>query len=76
MVFVFRGKRADRLKLLYWDVARLVMAQKRLEEHSFTWPMIQDGLMTLGHAQLEALFSGHDWRRVGAIEARAPEAIE
>lgn len=41
-VFVFRSKRADRLKLLYWDGTGLVMAYKRLEEHTFTWPAIKD----------------------------------
>ena len=53
-----------------------VMAYKRLEEHEFTWPAVKDGLMTLSHAQFEALFSGLDWRRVRAVEARAPEAVE
>ncbi|WP_147391918.1 IS66 family insertion sequence element accessory protein TnpB [Paracoccus onubensis] len=75
-IFVFRAKRADRLKLLYWDGTGLVMAYKRLEEHSFTWPAIRDGLMSLSHAQFEALFAGLDWRRVRAIEARAPETVE
>ncbi|WP_306118027.1 MULTISPECIES: IS66 family insertion sequence element accessory protein TnpB [unclassified Roseitalea] len=75
-VFVFRAKRADRLKLLYWDGTGLVMAYKRLEEHSFTWPAVRDGLMTLTHAQFEALFAGLDWRRVRAVVARAPEAVE
>ena len=32
------------------------MAYKRLEEHTFTWPAIKDGVMNLGHAQFEALF--------------------
>lgn len=50
-VFVFRSRRADRLKLLYWDGAGLVMAYKRLEEASFTWPAIKDGVMMLNHAQ-------------------------
>ena len=54
----------------------LHMAYKRLEEHSFTWPAIRDGLMTLSHAQFEALFAGLDWRRVRAVSARAPEAVE
>lgn len=42
-VFVFRAKRADRLKILFWDGSGLVMAYKRLEAHSFTWPAIRDG---------------------------------
>ena len=100
-VFVFRSRRADRLKLLYWvshcraigprerrsgrhwfenTGARrktgLVMAYKRLEEHTFTWPAVKDGLMMLNHAQFEALFGGLDWRRVRAIEARVPDAVE
>jgi len=75
-VFVFRSRKADRLKLIYWDGSGLVMAYKRLEEHTFTWPAIKDGLMTLGHAQFEALFAGLDWRRVRSVEARAPTAIE
>lgn len=75
-VFVFRSRKADRLKLIYWDGSGLVMAYKRLEEHTFTWPDIRDGLMTLGNAQFEALFAGLDWRQVRSVEARAPTAIE
>jgi transposase len=75
-MFVFRAKRADRLKILFWDGTGLVMAYKRLEETSFTWPAIRDGVMTLNRAQFEALFSGLDWRRVKALEARRPAAAE
>lgn len=75
-VFVFRARNADRLKLLYWDGTGLVMAYKRLEEHSFTWPAVTDVLMLVNRAQFEALFAGLDWRRVRAIEARAPQAAE
>ena len=35
-VFVFRAKRADRLKILSWDGTGLVMTYKRLEETTFT----------------------------------------
>ena len=75
-VFVFRSRKADRLKLLFWDGTGLVMAYKRLEDATFTWPAITDGVMALNHAQFEALFAGLDWRRVRAIAAKAPEAVE
>ena len=75
-MFVFRAKRADRLKILFWDGTGLVMAYKRLEETTFTWPAIKDGLIPLNRAQFEALFSGLDWRRVKALEARRPAAAE
>ncbi|MDQ1195388.1 transposase [Rhizobium sp. SORGH_AS 787] len=50
-VFVFRSLKADRLKLIYWDGSGIVMAYKRLEEHTFTWPSVKDGLITLTHPQ-------------------------
>ena len=75
-VFVVRAKRADRLKILFWDGTGLVMAYKRLEETTFTWPAIRDGAMTLNRAQFEALFAGLDWRRVKALKARRPAAAE
>ena len=76
MVFVFRAERADRLKILFWDGSGLVLAYKRLEETTFTWPAVRDGVMTLNRAQFEALFAGLDWRRVKALEARRPAAAE
>ena len=75
-VFVFRAKRADRMKVLFWDGTGLVMAYKRLEETTFTWPAIRDGVMMLNHARFEALFSGLDWRKVKALDVRPPAAAE
>ncbi len=75
-IFVFRARRADRLKLLYWDGSGIVMAYKRLEEHVFVWPTVKDGVMTFNHAQFEALFAGLDWRRVRALQVRVPQTVE
>lgn len=69
-VFVFRAKRTDRSKILFWYGSGLVTAYRRLEENSFTWPAIRDGAKTLNRAQFEALFAGLDWRRVRSLEAR------
>ena len=71
-IFIFRSKRRDRLKLLVWDGTGLVLATKRLEEGNFVWPTVQDGLITLGRAQLEALMEGVDWRKIRARETKAP----
>lgn len=75
-VFVFRAKRADRLKLIFWDGSGLVMAYKRLEDNKFVWPQIRDGVMRLNKVQFEALFTGLDWRKVRPVVSKAPTAIE
>lgn len=63
-VFVFRSKRADRLKILVWDGSGLVLLSKRLERGRFTWPPVQGGAVTLSAVQLSLLFSGLDWSQV------------
>lgn len=75
-VHVFRAKRADRLKPIYWDGSGLLMAYKRLEQNAFKWPAIRDGVLPLDPAQFEALFAGLDWRRVTARETLPPAAAE
>ena len=67
---------ADRLKLILWDGSGLVMAYKRLEQNSFKWPAIKDGVMRLDPAQFEALFAGLDRRWVTARAIRPPAAAE
>ncbi|MBK5933133.1 hypothetical protein CCR78_03945 [Rhodovulum imhoffii] len=52
------------------------MAYKRLEDSSFTWPAVRNGVMRLEPAQFEALFSGLDWQRVRPLEVIAPAAAE
>jgi phage terminase large subunit GpA-like protein len=38
-VFVFRSKRADRIKLLVWDQTGMVLVHKRLEDGKFVCPL-------------------------------------
>ena len=51
-LFIFRSKRADRLKILAWDGSGLVLFWKRLEHGAFRWPPISDGVMRLRASQL------------------------
>lgn len=63
-IYVFRAKRADRVKLLFWDGTGVCLFAKRLETGGFHWPRVQDGVLRLSAAQLQALLEGLDWRRV------------
>jgi len=63
-LFVFRAKRADRIKILWWDGTGLCLLAKRLEQDQFHWPRLTTGVIRLSSAQLMALIEGMDWRRV------------
>ena len=70
--FVFRAKRADRIKLLIWDQTGMVLVHKRLEGGKFVWPQVRDGVMRISSAQFVALFEGVDWRLVQPERVRRP----
>jgi transposase len=61
-VFVFRGRRGDRIKALYWDTQGMCLFMKRLEQGRFIWPSPADGIAHLTAAQLAMLLEGIDWR--------------
>src|SRR3546814_11792318 len=56
VIYVFRAKRADRIKLVWWDGTGLCLMAKKLESGGFRWPGIQDGVMRVTRS---------DERRVG-----------
>lgn len=61
-LFVFRGRRGDLLKVLWWDGQGLCLFAKRLEKGRFVWPSAADGKVTITAAQLSMLLEGIDWR--------------
>jgi transposase len=73
-IFVFRSKRADRVKILAWDGSGLVLFWKRLEHGAFRWPPISDGIMRLTASQLAALVDGMDWSRLHARDVAVGRA--
>lgn len=60
-VYVFRAKRADRVKLLWWDGTGVCLLTKRLEGNVFRWPPIEDGVLRLTSVQFAALLEGTEW---------------
>jgi len=61
-VFAFRGRKGDRLKLLYWDGQGFCLYYKVLERGRFPWPNTKAGVARLTSAQLAMLWEGIDWR--------------
>src|ERR1700688_987004 len=66
-LFVFRNKRGDRLKLLYWDSDGLAIWYKRLEEGTFVFPTPDEQRASVGAhgllirpAELAMLLDGID----------------
>jgi transposase len=61
-VFVFRGRRGDLIKVLWWSGDGLNLYAKRLERGRFVWPRTDQGTAALTPAQLSMLLEGIDWR--------------
>jgi transposase len=59
-LFVFRNKRADRVKLLYWDDDGFVILYKRLEAGTFRFPAAQGPSVQVRAADLQMLLDGVD----------------
>ena len=71
-VFVFRGRRGDLVKVLWWDGDGLCLFAKRLARGCFVWPQAEKGTVSLSRAQLSMLIEGTDWRR--PVRTVAPSA--
>lgn len=61
-LFVFRGRRGDQIKLLWWSGDGMCLFAKRLEHGRFIWPQASEGAVHLSAAQLAMLLEGIDWR--------------
>ena len=61
-LFVFRGRRGDLIKLIWFDGQGACLFSKRLEKGWFVWPSAASGTVTLSPAQLSMLLEGIDWR--------------
>jgi transposase len=65
--FVFRGRKANLIKIVFWDGTGLCLFTKRLEHGVFLWPSNVEpgGTLMLNPAQLSMLIDG--------VDSRAPE---
>jgi transposase len=71
-LFVFRGRKANLIKVVFWDGTGLCLFTKRLETGVFLWPaaIAPSETLPLTSAQLSPLLDGIDWRN--PEQARRP----
>ncbi|MCW5712427.1 IS66 family insertion sequence element accessory protein TnpB (plasmid) [Shinella yambaruensis] len=53
-LYVFRSKRTDRIRIVWWDGSGVCLYAKVLEGNSFCWPGISAARLRLDHS--------HSWR--------------
>lgn len=61
-LFVFRGRRGDLIKIIWWDGQGACLFSKRLEKGRFVWPSVANGKVFVTSAQLAMLLEGIEWR--------------
>lgn len=61
-MFVFRGRRGDLVKIIWWDGQGACLFVKRLERGRFVWRSSSQGKVYVSAAQLSMLLEGIDWR--------------
>jgi transposase len=73
-VFVFVGRRRDRVKLLFWDRGGFVLYYKRLARGRFCMPTVATGAdrIELDATELAMLVGGFDLARTRRIPAWQP----
>lgn len=71
-IFIFRTRRADRIRIVTWDGSGLWLLAKRLEGRGFVWPPVKDGTIVLSPAQLAMLLEGLEWWRAVPLRVKTP----
>jgi len=71
-LFVFRNRRRDRVKILYWDRDGFALWYKRLEKGTFRFPEAKGGRVEVTPAEMAAVLEGIDLSRARRLPRYAP----
>lgn len=64
ILYVFRNRAFNKLKILFWENNGFVLYYKSLTEEKFHWPGTNDQLLTINGEQLNWLIDGYDIERM------------
>jgi transposase len=74
-LYIFCAKRADRIKIVWWDRSGVCLCAKRLENSEFYWQRIGHVQVQLNTVQLMALVDGLDWKRARPVVVQSAETV-
>ena len=74
-IFLFCGRRADRINALYWDGTGYVLLYKRLVEKRFQWPRNEQELKLLTKQEFLWLMEGLSIVQKKTFEAGKPGTV-
>ncbi len=66
-LFMFRGKRSDRVKAIVWDRTGLAIWYKRFERGKYKWPSPDAAAIELTEHELALLLDGVDFTRIRSL---------
>ena len=75
-LFVFRNRRRDRVKILYWDRDGLALWYKRLEKGTFRFPEAKNGRIEVTPAEMAAVLEGIDLSRARRLPRFALPGVQ
>ena len=70
--FLFCGRKADRMKCLYWDGNGFLLLYKRLENGQYQWPDTPEDLLEISEQQLRWLTEGLSISQPKAVQKVSP----
>ena len=74
-LYLFFGRRADRIKALYWDGTGYILLYKRLTEKRFQWPRNEAELKKLTQQEFRWLMEGLSVEQPRAVQKITPKTV-